>query len=317
MRTDTALPIDPLAATVGGRYEDELVVVTRWTGTWPRRGRGSVRTTHFDISSHDHRLVVTHAVAPDHLDDDLAGLIVDELFGPGWVRGPEMFERIFTGVVRTSAADPLESWELFYRNTIRRLAHESEAPVDHPAAGRALPVHGAIAGYAPVYDRAVSLVPRGSVLELGCCFGFLSLRLAAAGHHTTASDVAAGTVRLLAAVAPRLGVSLECVLADAARVPVVDGFADTVLVIHLLEHLDAEHGAKVVAEALRCARRRVVIAVPLEEEVDDSYGHVRTVSLADLAAWGRGVGLPHRVDEHHGGWLVIDKPHPGPVAGVR
>ena len=48
----------------------------------------------------------------------------------------------------------------------------------------------------------------GTVLELGCCFGFLSLRLAAAGRTVTASDLSPGTVRLLAAVAPELGVRL-------------------------------------------------------------------------------------------------------------
>ena len=315
-----ASPIDPLGDIVGGRYEDSLVVVARRIGGWPRRARGSVRTLHFDMVTHDHRLVVTHDVRPEDVDDDLAGVIVDELFTPGWVRGSEMFERIFTGVVRTSAANALESWELFYRNTIRRLSAgsrpaDSEAAAvarasasgDHGSITDGSGTHGSIADYAPVYDRAVALVHPGSVLELGSCFGFLALRLAAVGHRTTASDVSAGTVRLLASIAPRLGVPLAVLLADAARVPVVDGFADTVVVIHLLEHLEPDHGDKVVAEAIRCARRRVVVAVPLEREADESYGHLRTIGLDDLRTWGRSSRLPFEVAEHHGGWLVLDK----------
>ncbi|MEO3935720.1 mycofactocin oligosaccharide methyltransferase MftM [Dermatophilaceae bacterium Soc4.6] len=277
------MPIDPLRPTsVPGRYEDEVVVVQRWSGPWPRRARGAVQTAHFDVSRIAGRVLVTHCLSPEQVDDDLASVIVDELFGPGWLRGAEAFERIFTGIVRSMEPDALDSWERFYRNTIARPA--------------------------PIYDRAAELVLPGPVLELGCCFGFLSLRLASRGHDVTASDVSAGTVRLLHTLAPRLGLRLTTLLADAARVPLEDGCADTVLVIHLMERLDQEHGVAVIHEALRCARRRVVAAVSLEREVDESYGHVRTVTLEDLAVWGRASGAPYAVSEHHGGWLVLDKP---------
>jgi len=301
----TVAPIDPLGpAVASGRYEDELVVVQRWSGAWPRRGRGNVRTEHFDVAHVAGRLVVTHCIPRERVDDDLAGVIVDELFGPGWLRGSEMFERIFTGIVRSMAVGAVDSWELFYRNTIARLAQLEGGPAE-PSAD--LSGHGSIEGYAPVYDRACELVLPGPVLELGCCFGFLALRLAERGHDVTASDVSAGTVRLLHTIASRLGTPLTTLLADAARVPLDDGCADTVLVIHLLEHLDDEHGAEVIDEALRCARHRVVVAVPLEEEADESYGHVRTVTLHDLRDWGVASGAPYSVTEHHGGWLVLDK----------
>ena len=116
-----------------------------------------------------------------------------------------------------------------------------------------------------------------------------------------------GTVALLEAIAPRLGVRLGTTTADAARFPGPDGLADTVLAVHLLEHLEPAHGAQVVAEALRLAVRRVVVAVPLEDEANETYGHVRTVSLDDLCRWGRSTGLACDVHEFHGGWLVIDK----------
>lgn len=297
-------PIDPLARTrTPGEYEDALVVVRRSTGRWPTDGAHAV-TDHFQVDTRDGRLSIVHRLRPEEVDDDLAGLLVDELFGPGWVRGSELFERLFTGVVLSTAPDPLEAWELFYRNTTGRLAalRGGAGAAEAPS-----PAHGCIAGYAPVYEHAEALVPAGSVLELGSCFGFLSLRLAALGHDVTASDVSAGTVRLLAAVAPRLGVRLATLLADAARLPLDDGCVETVLAIHLLEHLDAAHGDAVLREAVRCARRRVVVAVPLEEEADESFGHVRTVGLDDLRAWGRASGLRYDVAEHHGGWLVLDR----------
>lgn len=297
-----AAPIDPFRPIEGGAYRDEVVEVRAVDAAHPRRSLHTIRTEHFEVSHVGHRIQVGHRVPAGRIDDDLAGLLADELFGPGWLRGPELFERIFTGVIRTSRADPLGSWGLFYRNTLDRIAKSVTGTDEVTGSG----AHGTIAGYAPVYARAESLLGPGSVLELGSCFGFLSLRIAASGRRTTASDVSAGTVRLLAAMAPRLGVQVASRVADAAHYPGADGCADTVLVIHLLEHLDHEHGDRVVAEAVRLAARRVVIAVPLEDEADETWGHVRTVTLADLTAWGRATRRPFEVQEHHGGWLVVE-----------
>ena len=80
-------------------------------------------------------------------------------------------------MVRTSADDALDSWELFYRNTLARLD-------DPGSAAPGLGAHGSIDGYAPVHDHVLGLLAPGSVLELGCCFGFLSLRVARTGRAT-------------------------------------------------------------------------------------------------------------------------------------
>jgi SAM-dependent methyltransferase len=293
-------PVDAFAPTVHGRYEDPLVVVEAVRGDRPQPGPRTVRTEHFDLTPVAGRVSLAHMVQASAVDDDLAGLLRDELFGPGWLRGTDLFERVLTGVVRTSAEDPLDSWELFYRNTLARL----DDPVRSPPRGNG--GHGSIAGYAPVHAHALGLLAPGPVLELGCCFGFLALRVARTGRPTIASDVSRGTVALLEAMASRLDVPLVTVAADAARFPGPDGLADTVLAIHLLEHLEPAHGVQVVAEAVRLARRRVVVAVPLEEEADETYGHVRTVSLDDLDRWGRRTGLAYDVHEFHDGWLVVD-----------
>jgi hypothetical protein len=282
MSSDVIVPIDPMAPVVDGRYADPLVVVEAVRGDRGRKGERTVRTAHFDFTPVDRRVHLAHVVPATAVDDDLAGLLHEELFGPGWLRGTDLSERVFTGVVRTSAEDALQSWDLFYRNTMRRL--------EDPGARAPCGDHGSIDGYAPVHDHALDLLGAGSVLELGCCFGFLALRIARSGRATTASDVSAGTVQLLTAIAPRLGVDLATETADAARYPAADGCADTVL-----------------AEALRLARTRVVVAVPLEEEADETYGHVRTVTLDDLHRWGRGTGCAYEVHELHGGWLVVDK----------
>ena len=298
----TALaPIEPLRPATDGVYRDGWVEVRAELGAPARRSRDMVRTPHFDVVHDGPRVVLSHRLPAHRLDDDLSGLLADELFRPGWLRGAELFERLFTGVVLSSGPDPVACWSTFYANTLQRVGASLAVPPGGHAA------HGTIVDYAPVYGFAESLLAPGSVLELGCSFGFLSLRLAAE-RRVTASDLSPGTIAVLTDVAARLGCDLETRVADAGRVPAPDGFADNVLAIHLLEHLDAPHGERVLREAVRLARRRVVIAVPLEDEADETWGHVRTLDLADLDRWGRSSGVRHAVHDFHGGWLVLDLP---------
>ena len=193
----TSAPIDPLQACLDGAYVDEVVEVRAQGPVPPRRALHTIRTEHFDVHNDRDLLHVGHRVPPELVDDDLAGLLADELFGPGWLRGPEVFERIFTGIVRTSRSGALDSWELFYRNSMARIEQRID---DHTGVAQGSDRHGTIANYAPVYARAEQLLAPGSVLELGCCFGFLSLRIAASGRRTTASDLSPGTSRLRVSV---------------------------------------------------------------------------------------------------------------------
>jgi len=291
-------PVDPLARTGRGHYVDDVVEV-RSGGPVPV---SAYRTSTFAVWSASGRVQLVHHLPPEAIDNDLAGLMAEELFAPGWLSGSDLFERLMTGIVLSMADDPAAAWELFYRNTLDRLERAGE-----PAAAGA---SGSLAAYAPVYDHAVSLVGSGPVLELGSCFGFLSLLLASR-VPVTASDVTANTVRLLARMAPRLGRRVDTLICDAARVPRPDSSYDTVLAIHLLEHLEPAHGAAVLTEMQRLSARRVVVAVPFEEEPTAAFGHVRVFTLDDLWAVGEASGWHHRAHEHHGGWLVLDRPDGG------
>lgn len=234
---------------------------------------------------------VRHRIGLDGISNDLAGWIADDLIAPGLL-APDRFESTFVSILRSLAADPATAWAAFYRNTLAATA----------AGG--VP-GGTNAQTAPVHARAAELAV-GSVVELGCCFGFLALRLAAGGHRVTAVDLSPGTVRLLAATAPQLGVSLSAVAGDATAVPLADGCADTVLAVHLLEHLPPAAADRVLAEMLRLARRRIVVAVPYEDEPNPAWGHVRTFDASALGALGARTGRPCEVIDHHGGWLVLD-----------
>jgi len=231
----------------------------------------------------------------DQLSNDLAGWLDSTLVRPGLVPA-ERFEEAFVAVVNAAAKDPDtpdDAWLAFYRNTLEALAGE-------PVPG------GTNAEMQPVHQRAQDLVVGDDVLELGCCFGFLSLRLAAAGWRVTATDLTGGTIELLSRMVPQLGADLDTGVADARAVARPDGCADTVLAVHLIEHMPPAEGDEVVAEMLRLARRRAVVAVPFEDEASATWGHVRRFDLDELAAVGERTGRPFTVSEYHGGWLVID-----------
>ncbi|WP_046471997.1 mycofactocin oligosaccharide methyltransferase MftM [Allosalinactinospora lopnorensis] len=297
--------IDPFADSAPGHYSDGLIMVVHERCPATEAGRPPIiaRTPHFCLRRSGHRVRLSHRIPPERLDNDLAGMLTEELFTPGWLSGAEVFERIFTGIVRSTVDDPVRAWSVFYDNTLRRIRDAFGT-----APGGTGPCHSSIAAMAPVYERVLRLVPEGRVLDIGSCFGFLALLLAERPETSViASDIADGTVSLLRAIARARGLPMGAMVCDGARVPLPDRAVDTVTVVHLLEHLSPEHGAEVVDEALRLARRRVIVAVPYEDVPNAAYGHVRTFTPDDLERLGKRSGLPYRVDEHHGGWLVVDR----------
>ncbi|GAB2743353.1 mycofactocin oligosaccharide methyltransferase MftM [Salinifilum aidingensis] len=296
----TGGPIDAFDASTPGRYSDGLIEVTRAELMGGTEQRTVASTRHFCLRRNGDRLRIGHRVAPERLDNELAGLLVEELFVPGWLNGAEVFERVFTGVVKTTVDDPVRGWSLFYDNTLERIRQLwSSAPGEESSS---------IAEIVPVYRRCLELVPGGRVLDLGACFGFLPVLLAErGGTEVIASDIDQGSIDLLRRMTRHRGVPMGTLVCDAARVPLPDGAVDTVLAVHLLEHLEPEHGAAVLAEARRLARRRVVVAVPFEQEPTAAYGHVRTFDPYALEELGRWTGEPFEVHQHHGGWLVIDR----------
>lgn len=307
MTTDASVAspaaIDPLCQITNGRYRDDMVTVCLGDAIRPRHHPNVVRTKHFEVWT-DGGLFLRHRLTDEQIDDSLTTLLDDELFRPGWVGGAQVFERLFTGVVRTSRPDALDAWSLFYRNSRRRLA-----PViaTGPPDGGTL---DALEEFGAIYARADEYVPeKGSVLEVGSCFGFLALHLARIpARHVIASDISAGSMRLLDTMARHLAIPIRTLVCDAARIPRPDSSVDTVILTHLLEHLDPEHGLRALDEATRVARHRVVVAVPYEDEANLAFGHVRTIDRHDLECWGRrSSGWRWSTEDHHGGWLILDR----------
>jgi hypothetical protein len=253
--------------------------------------RNTLCTSRFCTIRSDDLLDVAHDLSPDELSDDLAELLAAELDDTGVLRGQPEFEAVFAGIVESTMEDSDEAWHRFYANSVRRLEHGDAA-------------------FAPVHEHAASLLVGSEIVDLGSCFGFFPLRLVASGHHVTATDLSGPTMDLLTRMSTRMNRPLRTLGCDAADVPLPDGAADTVTVLHLLEHLDARTAGAVLREAMRLARRRVIVAVPFEDVPRACYGHIQRFDLTVLRtiadAW-RSTGVRAGAHEFHGGWLVLDR----------
>ena len=286
--------VDPFAHATAGVFSGSGVRVRRRVGSHRTHpDRHVLCTPRFCARRHGGVLDVEHDLRPDELSDDLAVLIAEELDDTGVLHGQPEFELVFTGIVRSTVDGAMPAWLRFYRNSIDRL-------------------EGGVAAFAPVHQHAASLLVSSRVVDLGSCFGFLPLRIAAAGTGVVATDLSAPTMKLLARVSRALRRPVPTICCDAARVPLPDRDADTVTVVHLLEHLTPGAADDVLEEALRLARRRVVVAVPFEDQPRACYGHIQRFDIVALRCLAvrlrqRHPGLRAGVHEYHGGWLILDR----------
>jgi len=254
----------------------------------------AVQTPHF--------CVLGNAVKPRFpgapIDNELTDFIVTELGPLGLVPDGEAFERVFVDVVLATAPTAATAWHAFYRNTLTRLRRSAPDGSN------------SVATFARIYAHIPPLIRGTRILDVGCCFGFLPMLLAEQdpGLAVVGCDVVPGTVALAGSVATELHSRAGFLAGDARRLPFRSEALDTVLSVHVLEHLPAASTLPTVAELCRVAERRVVVAVPLEASPDPTYGHLQAFDLPALAELGAATGWAWRVHEYEGGWLVLDRP---------
>jgi SAM-dependent methyltransferase len=255
----------------------------------------SIQTPHFHIANGRVR-----PRFPCGISNELADHIAAELVPLGLVPDGPAFERVFVAAVLATQPDPDRAWAAFYGNTLRRLRHADGAGT------------GSVATFARIYEHALSLVRGTTVLDVGCCFGFLPLL--AAEKDPRLKVIGTDLVPSAAALAGRMsrarGGRARFAAADVLALPAGDEAVDTVLAVHVLEHLPPEVSAPALAQLCRVARRRVVIAVPLEEAPDPVFGHRQAFDLPRLARLGVAPDCPgwsRAVYAADGGWLVLDR----------
>ncbi|MFF0707923.1 MULTISPECIES: mycofactocin oligosaccharide methyltransferase MftM [Gordonia] len=245
---------------------------------WWRRTTTQDGTTSVDIR---------HPFTSDLISDDVMVTALICLVEDGALAGQWEFEEAAVGLIRSSAASDDVAWASFYDNSLRDL------------------VTG-IASFSPVHRRARSLVSGSGVLEVGCCFGLFALQCAESGLEVSACDISSGAINLLRATAARRRTVVDAIVANATDLPFADDSVDTVTLIHLLEHLSRDERERALAEALRVARRRVIVAVPYEDEPSPHFGHLSCLRECDLVEWAGHVDhAGAEILDDHGGWLIL------------
>ena len=252
----------------------------------------SIKTPHFIIQDGN-----VQPRFPSGISNELADHIAAELVPLGLVPDGSAFEQIFVDAVLATEPDPMRAWTVFHRNTMRRLRRADRGGT------------GCVATFARIYARALSLICGTAVLDVGCCFGFLPLLAAERYPHlkVIGTDLVPATVGLVGGVCRARAGRARFLAADLLALPFANEAVDTVLAVHVLEHLPSEACRPALAQLRRVARRRVIIAVPLEETPDPTFGHLQSFDLPRLVGLGNVPGWSQTVHAADGGWLVLDR----------
>lgn len=268
-------------------------------------------------------IIVVHDFAAEQIDNNIGAYVAGELLPlltgsrrPGALDGyayseQEIFERYVGEIVRSIDGNERRAWHLFYDNTLAALRAGGSA-ARHDANQD---FNGDFSAIYQCVARLAAEVTGATLLDVGTCFGFLPLLLASRGSSdaVVGCDSNPALVALAADYARQrrlanVGFMCADILAgDIEReLASVGPCFDVVTAIHLLEHLESEQTEHAMSNLWRLARRRLIVAVPLEAEPDARFGHRQVFDRERLLALGQRSGASCRYFEHHGGWVVVD-----------
>jgi 2-polyprenyl-3-methyl-5-hydroxy-6-metoxy-1,4-benzoquinol methylase len=111
-------------------------------------------------------------------------------------------------------------------------------------------------------DFALESAEGPSVLDVGAGSGELSAALAARGLDVTATEIGERYVTELGRRFSARGLAVDVAAASLERLPFADRQFDSIVCVHVLEHV--RDLAAAVRELKRVARRRIVLVVPRE-----------------------------------------------------
>lgn len=252
-------------------------------------------------------LVIVHNFARTEIDNNLGYYVANELLPLLQLTCQADFEHLVGAIVRSSDIDEQRAWWLFYDNSLAALERAIAQPQSIP---------DFIWPFGSIYDRVLRMVAGQSLLDVGTCFGFLPLIYARRQQHASlpdqtivGCDLNLALVRLANNYVKQDNLPhIEFVPGDILSPDIMHiGQFDTVVCLHMIEHLASEQTMPALTNLWQLTGRRLIVGVPIEETPDPRFGHQQVFDLARLNTLGQQLDGSYCTFEHHGGWLVVDR----------
>jgi len=276
-------------------------------------------TEHFTICQQPstNKLILMHLFKQEEANADLICFIEDELPTTNIIPSSREFGATLFAILASMYPAPRNQqaiWLNFCLNSLNSLRKQIAQP---PLSEHAQVSY--IGPFAAIYRRVFEIISGQSLLDVGCSFGFLPVLMSERAHnmHISACDISADAI------------SFSTMLANATKVQNITfsqkdvlsedflklGTFDTVTAIHLLEHLTEEDTPTAVDHLLHVTKKRLLIAVPYEEQAQKVYGHYQVFTPEKVHLWGKwcmdvikGKGR-YWYEELMGGLLIVERLH--------
>lgn len=274
-------------------------------------------TTHFVICQQPstNKIILMHLFKPGEANADLICFIEDELSASGSIPSEREFGATLFAVLASMHRAPRNQqaiWLQFCLNSLNSLRDQ----IAHPLPNNQAQV-SYITPFAAIYQRMFELITGESLLDVGCSFGFFPVLVSeqAPSMPITACDISADAISFSSSLAnatkaQRITFSqLDVLSEDFLKL----GRFDTVTAIHLLEHLREEEMPTALDHLLQVTKKRLIIAVPYEEQIQKVYGHEQIFTPEKLRQWGTwcveslGGKRNYWCEELMGGLLIVER----------
>jgi SAM-dependent methyltransferase len=153
-----------------------------------------------------------------------------------------------------------------------------------------------------ILDYLGPLQSNATIIEVGCSTGYLlqDLRTAYPLSRLAGFDLIISGLRKARAFLDDVGVAQ----ADACRLPLLDGCADAVVSVNLLEHIQNDLSALEEIQRILRPGAVAIIVVPVGPRLYDYYDkflhHERRYARGEMASKARRLGFSVEVDIHLG-----------------
>ncbi|MGI9057184.1 MAG: methyltransferase domain-containing protein [Ktedonobacteraceae bacterium] len=247
-------------------------------------------TVHFLLFLRDEApgTIIVHWFAPEEINSDVSHYLVRELKPFGILTHSQHFGQIQGGIVGSLFPDDVRrAWRFFGENTLQRLL-TFMATAYTPS----LLDYATIGMFATLYQRVLELRVGPRLLDAGCASGFLPLIVSERVPFLT--EVTGVDIQQEAfEVAQKIAEEQQLQNVKFAQANLLsDGFCqlgcfDTVVALHVLEHLTEEEMYQALKHLLAVTSQRLIVAVPYEgKEPELAYGHQQVFSRAKLESVG-------------------------------